>query len=510
MGDGIAGASEWTAARSHRLERAVVMHATSELREAGARLLADLVRETGAHGAAYGWTDDLGPGRLAPVHAVAVVPEVCWDAALPNGVARLIERAGSRRWHLMVRGADPERLRAAADLVARAVGWYAESGERARPHVHEAAAAGAAARLIALLDAYREVGFEIGLRSELPHYRAEVTAELACLPAAARPAAHEVAEALGRPGRLGPALLRLGAALDASGALAEAASVHVIGHQLALLRADARGGIDAARSAGRAYRRLTEWAEAFRWYGLARRIAETEGDRSRLALVLDGEGHTHRARGAFPAARARYRRAWGLALASQEPSLVAAVGHSMLTAERTAGRFTSAARYAWVALSAQDDSAARANLLLNIGTLLREAGDLDAAVDAFVLARTSSPEPEIRMMAADALAYCAALRGGDGYERWRRVAMVEARGTPSYLRAQVGYFRGASLQAMGRPGAARRVLGAVERFAKAAGLHEWEIKAAELAATPLPQPVPAKAPLELRKGLRELREAAAV
>jgi hypothetical protein len=50
------------------------------------------------------------------------------------------------------------------------------------------------------------------------------------------------------------------------------------------------------------------------------------------------------------------------------------------------------------------------------------------------------------------------------------------------------------------------VLRAVERYAAAHGLHEWAVKASELAARPLPQPAPVAIPAELRQGLRTLRE----
>jgi hypothetical protein len=53
------------------------------------------------------------------------------------------------------------------------------------------------------------------------------------------------------------------------------------------------------------------------------------------------------------------------------------------------------------------------------------------------------------------------------------------------------------------------VLRAVERYARAFGLTEWQVKAAEAAdEQPLPQPVALETPRELRQGLRELREAA--
>jgi hypothetical protein len=107
-------------------------------------------------------------------------------------------------------------------------------------------------------------------------------------------------------------------------------------------------------------------------------------------------------------------------------------------------------------------------------------------------------------MALDALAYCAAL-SGDAAEYARR--RPQARGTAPYVRAQIGYFRGAALQALGDD-RAERVLGAVERYARAHQLSEWEIKAARLRETPLPATTRVvQTPAVVSRGLRELESA---
>jgi tetratricopeptide (TPR) repeat protein len=362
---------------------------------------------------------------------------------------------------------------------------------------------------VRLLDAYRFVSFRIEAGVNAGAIRSAFRGELSTLPEQARAPAVAVIDMLSQPESLAPALLELGTALDAAGALPEAVSVHLASYELALQRCDAPAGIDAARSAGRAYRKLAEWTESFRWYGLARRLAELEVDLSRLAFVLDGAGNTFRQRGSFPAARAMYRDAWRVAVVSGDRDAIGNVGHSMMTVEREAGRLASAARYGWAALRTQTNSESRANLLLNIGTLLREGGDIQSARDAYHVARAVSADVGIRMMAADGLAYCSALTNGIDYAGWRAVVRRESRGASPYLRAQIGYFRGVSLRAFGRHAAAVRVLRAVERYARAFGLTEWQVKAAEAAdEQPLPQPVALETPRELRQGLRELREAA--
>jgi hypothetical protein len=109
-------------------------------------------------------------------------------------------------------------------------------------------------------------------------------------------------------------------------------------------------------------------------------------------------------------------------------------------------------------------------------------------------------------MALDALAYCAALAGD---QRAYAELRPRPRGAPPYLRAQIGYFRGASLRALGDARAAR-VLAAVERFARACGLAEWEVKAAQLRESPLPAVARVMlTPTVVSRGLRELESALA-
>jgi hypothetical protein len=72
--------------RRRSIERAVLMHGTSEARLEAARLLAKIVRESGARGASYGWRVDL-TSRLAPVHTVSGAPPFRWAATLPVGFA---------------------------------------------------------------------------------------------------------------------------------------------------------------------------------------------------------------------------------------------------------------------------------------------------------------------------------------------------------------------------------------------------------------------------------------
>ncbi len=172
-----------------------------------------------------------------------------------------------------------------------------------------------------------------------------------------------------------------------------------------------------------------------------------------------------------------------------------------MNAERKAGRLRVAAQFGWKAIHTQSDPREKAHLLLNVGTLLLEGGDVDAAERAYRVARAADGDRELRLMAQDALAYCAALRGdGGAYEKLRPRGVKVA----PYLRVQLGYFRGAALQTLG-DARARRVLRAVSRYAQVHGLAEWEIKASQRLERTLPPSVRAvETPDEVRQGLQEL------
>jgi tetratricopeptide (TPR) repeat protein len=487
--------------RRRNAELAIIMHGTSRPREHAARLLARLVLESGGRGAAYGPVDDLHANLVVPVSAITTDREMKWDAALPRTFVRTVGRDRGTPWRLMVRGVDPDRLRGLEPLAAFAAGALRAAGFRWRPPIPLPATEGPYAQFLAALDAYRVVASTSSGTSRAGPLRRELQRTVV---RGGWEAARAVINTLRDLERLPAALFDLGHRLEEAGSLAEATAVYVILYEVALLNVDSALGIDAARSAGRASRKAADWPEAMRWYGLARRIAEHEGDFLRLVRSLDGLGNAHRERGAFPKARQCYHDAWKVAQVVRDPIETANVALGLMTVEREAGRLEAAASYAWTALGLQSDPAERANLLLNIGTLLRDGGDLEAAECAYRVAGTSGRTADVALMAKDALAYCAALQGDvHAYERLRPRAPHAA----PYLRVQVGYFRGAALHALGDD-RAPRVLAAVERYAKAHGLAEWEIKAARLQEHSLPTSRRVvETPAHVRQGLKDLEAA---
>jgi tetratricopeptide (TPR) repeat protein len=424
-------------ARDRRtFERAVIMHGTSMYRLEAARLLARVVLESGARGASYGWPEGLAPARLEPIHSVGGAPRFRWSTTLPPALVRRIDRPGTWRWQLVVRGANPERVEALGPLLSLALGRLEAADLHDCPTIPDPATRGPEGRFIALLDALRFVGFTLDRPADMPHVQAGLRRSIPGLPPRARAAADAVVDALSDPDRLAVALVRLGRALELEGRLAAGAAVHVITYELALLRSDADAGMDAAHGAGRAFRKLTDWHEALRWYQLGFRLAVHRDDLLHGARLLDGLGNTHRERGAFPAARRCYLQASRLAWVAGDPVEVANVALGLMTVEREAGRLDTAARIAWRALRGQTDPRQRINLLLNLGTLLRDGGALELAADTYRLVEHAADDPEVGLMARDALAYCAALRGAAGEYAERRSALRgRARSVSPYIRA---------------------------------------------------------------------------
>jgi tetratricopeptide (TPR) repeat protein len=487
--------------RRRRVQGSILMHGTSQEREEAARLLAKLTLESGAAGAAFGLMSDPRGGRLAPTVAIAAVADPGWDARLARTVVRVVGRKEAPRWCLMIRNVEPAGLERADGVLRSLLVALARAGERGhRPHIPLPSESESAAFLTAL-DDYRLLGFGRASRLE-PHRRAL----RATLDDGARGAGGAILRSLSDPPKMASALSDLGHDLEERGQLLEAAATYTILYELALMEQDAVGCIDAARWAGRACRKAARWSDAVGWYTLARRIAEHRGDFLRLVRVLDGLGNTFRERGAFPKARQCYRDAWKVAQVAGSAVETANVALGLMTVEREAGRLDTAAAFGWTALGLQTDPAERASLLLNIGTLLREGGDLDAAECAYRVSRVDGATAELKLLAADALAYCSALRGDARTYRRLRPRRAPA---PPYIRVQLGYFRGAALRALGDERASR-VLAAVERYARSHGLSEWEMKSAALRESPSPHARRViETPPHVSRGLRELESALA-
>jgi tetratricopeptide (TPR) repeat protein len=485
--------------RRRRVHNAILLHGTSREREEAARLLAKLTLESGALGAAIGLMRDPRRGRLAPCVAVAAVPDVVWDARAPETVVRVVAREGRSSWCLMIRKVDAAVLARAERLMAAVPGIVGRRDDPGHRPAISLPADGPVSAFLAALDAYRLAGF-----GRISRVEADRRALRIALNGRTDGACGAVVRTLSQPTALVSALSDLGHELEHANLLPEATAAYTILYELALAERYPVDCTDAARWAGRACRKAAQWSLSLSWYGLARRIAEQRGDFLRLVRVLDGMGNTYRERGSFPKARQCYKDAWKVAQIAHSPVETANVALGLMTVEREAGRLDTAAAFGWTALRLQPDTAERANLLLNIGTLLREGGDLDAAESAYRVSQALATSADLRLLAADALAYCSALRGDA--RAYRRLRPHRATAAP-YVRVQIGFFRGAALRALGDE-RAHRVLAAVERYAHAHGLSEWEMKSVALRESPLPHSRRViETPPQVSRGLRELEAA---
>ncbi|NIP60552.1 MAG: tetratricopeptide repeat protein, partial [Gemmatimonadetes bacterium] len=178
---------------------------------------------------------------------------------------------------------------------------------------------------------------------------------------------------------LATAILELSDRIEWQGFLHGARELHRLGYDVAVSIGDAALAVDAARFVGRACRRLSDWEDAFRWYGVARAVAAEAGMREREAIVIDGLGNTVRDRGNLPRARELYEEVLeiGRELASRE---VQAKAHQNLAVvEKHAGRTDEAIRHGWAAVDTYESDRWKLAALADLGDIFLRSGELGAS-----------------------------------------------------------------------------------------------------------------------------------
>ena len=135
------------------------------------------------------------------------------------------------------------------------------------------------------------------------------------------------------------------------------------------------------------------------------------------------------------------------------------VHHSLAVVERLMGRLDRAIVHGWSAVRIHGTGEFWVAALTDLAGVFVEAGELQAAEDAYTIVLGASNRYIYRAYALDALAYIAALRG-DALEFEKRAARADASGwleedTAPAIRAEFSYFRGKSYQALGDLRAAR-------------------------------------------------------
>lgn len=278
--------------------------------------------------------------------------------------------------------------------------------------------------------------------------------------------------------------------------------------------------IEAARSRGRVLRRRGQWSEADHWYGLALNIAERAEIWDLVARTRAGLAVTHKDRGDFTAARDGLERALDAAGSAKNADTIASIYHDLMNLEYVVGDLPVAARHGWRAVNTAPTDASRTRSLVGFAWILKELGDIDAAEDAYAVARLTAEDYYYRLYAFDGYAHMAALRR-DAAAFDARAAECDALGWrdgPATAKAEILYFRGVSHALLGRYEEARSWLQKARVFAEE---HAFEVVLdnALSALAELPgERVEARAPREIaapgrrtaphdvRDGLRALRD----
>lgn len=325
-------------------------------------------------------------------------------------------------------------------------------------------------------------------------------------------------------GELPAAVMEWGGVVEGMGHLHGAREIHAMAYDLAVASGASGTAVDSARFLGRVSRKLTLWEDAVRWYGVARSIAEEAGHEDRLALVLDGMANAHRDRGNLPKARELLGQVLALGREGSDRRAQAIAHHDLMTVEKLAGRLEEAVLHGWKAAEMYDSPEGSLKALFDLAGVLKEIGDLSAAWDAYSVVAAQVQAFDYRLLSLDGMAHIAALRGlGKRYDvlRARVEAMNWAEASP-VSKAQVLLYRGLSCGALGRNEEARDWLNRALSFAESHQLSQLIFKAEKaLGETPARQAGPDEGTdplpklelgpdvLEVRRGLREKREAVA-
>ena len=318
------------------------------------------------------------------------------------------------------------------------------------------------------------------------------------------------------------AVLEWGKIVEGRGHLNGALEILAVAYELARATGSADAAADAARFQGKVYRTQANWAQAVSWYEVAGKIAEGTGDPRKLAMVLDGLANAHRDRGNLPRAKEVLQEVLEIGRETGDRYALAIAHHDLMTVEKLRGDLVGAIQHGWIAVQSYDSRDGSLRALFDLAGVLRERGELSAAWDAYTVVSDQVEGLEARIMALDALAYVAALRG-DRAQHHELRARLDAEGwrevSPVY-RGQVLYYRGLSHRALGEEVECGEWLGKALSFAERHGLNKLifdaekalkessSVQAPETTQATNRESVPEEI-LGVRQGLREMREALA-
>ncbi|MGD8320557.1 MAG: tetratricopeptide repeat protein [Gemmatimonadota bacterium] len=317
---------------------------------------------------------------------------------------------------------------------------------------------------------------------------------------------------------LGRALLAMGTTVESRGHLHGATELYTLAYELFAATVQVEAAVEAARFAGRCQRRLAQWDDAQRWYAIAREVAEAAALDDKVVIILDGVANIHRDRGNHPAARATLEEALAMARGLDNGTALGRVFHGLLALEHVAGNLGDAIRYGWQAIQAYDTIQDRTEGLASLAGALIDAGELEAAEDAWAIVAAQAEQEYYRLFALEALAYVAALRG-DAPLFARRAGTSDAHNWeagPALAHAEILLHRGLAYRALGLVPKARTWLARAVAYAEKNGFGRTLFEAEEALRslregdtdesrkTPEQRPTPS-ATVQAREGLREMR-----
>jgi len=235
-----------------------------------------------------------------------------------------------------------------------------------------------------------------------------------------------------------------------------------------------RDAIATTLRIARVNRKLARFDAAYTAYDRAGSLALIAGDIEAELRSRIGRVNIMWNRGNLADAEAGYRQLIDDARAANQPEAEAGATEGLATTISMRGRPTEAIPHAWRAYELYEDTSAKVRMLVGLGIMLREAGDLEAAERAFRASLARADGTEHSENAVLELMECACRRGDRfGYARWREEARRrQSRLTPSM---QVDFFikQGVADARFGNPARGQEHLATALELARRHKLHEY-------------------------------------
>jgi tetratricopeptide (TPR) repeat protein len=235
-----------------------------------------------------------------------------------------------------------------------------------------------------------------------------------------------------------------------------------------------RDAIATTLAEARVSRKLARFDEAYEAYERAGSLALVVGDVYSELLSRLGRVNILWNRGNLSEAEAGYRQLIDDAHAAGQQNAEARALDGLAATLGLRGRAAEAIPHAWRAFELYEDISARARVLIAMGIMLRDLGDLDAAERSFRGSLALADGTEHCENAVLELMECASQRGDRfGYARWREEARRrESRFMPS-MRVDFFLKQGVAEGRFGNPGRGEELLNTALETAQKFKLHEY-------------------------------------